>query len=204
MENVLKIIKHWHSKHKSKWKISLSWSPVRIREFRPHWSKENNICIYYRPNKTISSQICQGKNLISKCENSGVYRIACSCCLWFIESTDQRLMYRLTQHSTSINNTLRKRKKQKILTLPFTRTILLFTQAGSISQDKNIVQHNRETVEIYNCQYLGLALSRDTGDLRIDDPYFSFLKKEANTLLIAEINLESFWKPLHSHNQTRY
>ena len=48
-----------------------------------------NIYIYYRPRKNISSPIYQGKDPIPIGENSGVYRIPCSCGLWYIRITDQ-------------------------------------------------------------------------------------------------------------------
>ena len=63
--------------------------------------------------------------------------------------------------------------------------------------DKGIVQHYTEAVEIYKYQHLGLALNRDSGDLRINESYFGFLKREADTFEIPEINVE----PLpQSHN----
>ena len=172
--------------------------------------RKNNIFTYYRPRKTISSQIYQGKDPIPIGENSGVYRIPCSCGLWYIGRTDQRLTDRLTQHSTSINNTLKKRKKKKtenfysalsehIFNNPLCVCLpdhtVLFNQASLISHDKGIVQHYREAVEIYKYQHLGLALNRDSGDLRINESYFGFLKREADTLVIPEINVE----PLPNH-----
>ena len=56
--------------------------------------------------------------------------------------------------------------------------------------DKVIVQHYREAVDIYKYQHLGLTLNRNSGDLRINELYFSFFKREADTLVIPEINFE--------------
>jgi len=61
---------------------------------------------------------------------------------------------------------------------------ILFSQASLISQDQGIVQHYKGALKIYTYQNLGLALIRDSGDFRISDSYLSFLKREANTLVI--------------------
>jgi hypothetical protein len=55
-------------------------------------------------------------------------------------------------------------------------------------------------IEIYEYQHLGLALNRDLGDLRINESYFGFLKKEADTLIVPDINLVPLSQSL---NQTR-
>ena len=78
---------------------------------------------------------------------------------------------------------------------------VLFNQASLISYDKGIVQHYREAVEIYKYHHLGLALNRDSGDLRINESYFGFLKREADTLVIPEINVEPISQ---SHNQMHH
>ena len=38
--------------------------------------------------------------------------------------------------------------------------------------------------EVYKYQHLDLALNRDSGDLRISELYFGFLKRKTDTLLI--------------------
>ena len=65
-----------------------------------------------------------------------------------------------------------------------------FDQANLISHDKGIAQHYKETVEIYKYKHLGLALNRDSDGLRINESYFGFLKREADSLEIPKINVE--------------
>ena len=75
------------------------------KRFYPHGCTSR--CFYGLPKIHNLSR----EDPIPKGETSGVYRIPCSCGLWYIGRTDQQLTDRLTQHSTSINSTLKKRKK---------------------------------------------------------------------------------------------
>jgi hypothetical protein len=77
---------------------------------------------------------------------------------------------------------------------------ILFNEASVILHDKVIAQHYRETVEIYKYQHLGLSLNRDSGDLRINESFFGFLKREVDTLIVPDISLEP---PSQSHMLTR-
>ena len=79
---------------------------------------------------------------------------------------------------------------------------VLVNQASLISHDKGFVQHYREAVEIYKYQHLGLALNIDSGDLRINESCFGFLKREADTLVIPERNVEPLpLSPNQIHHQ---
>jgi len=55
---------------------------------------------------------------------------------------------------------------------------------------KGIVQHYREVVKISKHQHLGLGLNRDSGDLRINESHFDFLKRKGETLVIPKVNVE--------------
>ena len=48
---------------------------------------------------------------------------------------------------------------------------------------------------------MGFLKARDSGDLRINESYFGFLKREVDTLVIPEINIEPLTQ---SHNQIHH
>ena len=90
---------------------------------------------------------------------------------------------RLTQHSNSIDNTLKNRNKAENFDSALTEHIfdhlehtIVFNQGSLISHDIEIVQCYKEAVKIFKYQHLGPATNRDSGDLRINESYFDFLK----------------------------
>ena len=123
----------------------------------------------------MASFLNSGKDRTSVGQQSGVYKIPCTCGRSYVGRTNQNLKMRLLQHHNSIFSFLKQNTKPEDFTSVLSEHIfnypnhfILFENVSFISRDQGLKQIFRETIEIKKILFKNNSINIDTGELGLN------------------------------------
>ena len=133
---------------------SLPYVPGLSEKLIRIW-QNSGLKVALRDSNTLASFLNSGKDRTSVEQQSGVYKIPCTCGSSYVGHTNQNLKIRLLQHHNYISSSLKQNSKPEDFTSALLEHIfncpndfILFENVSLISRDQGLKQIFRETVEI--------------------------------------------------------
>lgn len=145
--------------------------------------QNNGLKVALRGSNTLASFLNSGKDRTSVEQQSGVYKIPCTCGSSYVGRTNQNLRTRLLQHHNSISSSLKQNTKPEDFTsalaehiFNFPNHFILFENVSLISRDQGLKQTFRETIEIKKILFKNNSINRDTGEFGLNSIYDNLLR----------------------------